>query len=415
MKKYIIKNKIYNKKLILIFLTTIFLFDKESWKKQLENKIIRYIKDKQNKDLLYYDFEKELPKIKEYTKLLKAKFFKIKKYKEIKKPKVSFIASVYNKEKYLSRFISSIQNQYLKEYELILVDDCSSDKSIEIINKFKKKDKRIKLIKNKRNMGTSFTRYIGFLYSKGKYIIFVDSDDIVLQKGIIKAYNHITKNNLDMIEFHSVFEINENLAYISRRYYKYSNIIYQPILSYIYYYRNKEGEELNTALWDKLIKRKIALKSFNYIGKKYLNEKIIIENDVIILFALFKNAKSFQYINELGYYYFVNNKDSITNTKYGKAKANDILHSIFYNIKFLFEVAKDSYFDKYFSIFKLEQGYKRYKIYFKYMNSEYSLIKDVLNQFLNSKYISEEKKIIIKSIKKEIFMNHKFYKKSFIS
>ena len=405
-----------NKKLFF-FIIIIFLFCLEPFcKNQLENRIIRYIKFKKNKNLLYYDFEKELPKIKNYTKLLKTKFFKIKKYhKKIKKPKISFIASVYNKEKYLRQFISSIQNQYLEEYELIFVDDCSSDKSIEIINKYKKKDERIKLIQNKRNMGSLHTRYKGILYSKGKYVIFVDSDDIVLQKGVIKAYNHITKNNLDMIEFHSVYEWNETVSFINRRYYQYSYIIYQPILSYVFYYENKSGLELNTALWDKLIKREIALKSFNYIGEKYLKERIIIENDVIILFALFRNANSFQYINELGYYYFFNNNDSITNTKYEVTKSNDILHSIFCNIKFLFEVTEDSYLDKYFSIYKLEQGYERYKIHFKYMNTEYNLIKDILNKFLNSKCISIKKKIIINKIKNEIFMNPNFNKKSIIS
>ena len=82
-----------------------------------------------------------------------------------------------------------------------------------------------------------------------------------------------------MVEFHSVFEIDNLTTFINRRYYSYSSIIYQPILSYIFYYKDNEGIELNTALWDKLVKRKIVLKSFNYIGHKFLNEKIIIEND----------------------------------------------------------------------------------------------------------------------------------------
>jgi glycosyltransferase involved in cell wall biosynthesis len=123
----------------------------------------------------------------------------------------------------------------------------------------------MKLIENKKNMGALYTRYIGALYSKGEYIIFVDSDDIILKEGILKAYNYIKKKKLDMIEFHSVFEISESLIYISRRYYKFSDIIYQPILSYIYYFRDKEGIELNTALWDKLIKKENALKSFFYL------------------------------------------------------------------------------------------------------------------------------------------------------
>lgn len=330
--------------------------------------------------------------------------FKIKEYKiKTDKPKVSFIASVYNKEKYLSPFISSIQNQDLQDYELILVDDYSNDNSTKVIDKFKSKDYRMQLIENKKNMGSLYTRYIGSLYSKGEYIIFLDSDDIILKEGILKAYNHIKKKKLDMIEFHSVFQKGESYAYISRRYYQYSDIIYQPILSYIYYVRNKEGAELNTALWDKLIKKENVLKSFSYIGENNINKKIIIENDVVILFALFKNSNSFQYIDELGYYYFINNNDSITNTRFEPKKANLILQSIFYNIKMLFEITENTVLDKLFSVFKLKQGYNRYKICFKYMNSEYKLIETVLNEFLDSKYILLNHKKIIKNIKNEIF------------
>lgn len=132
-------------------------------------------------------------------------------------------------------------------------------------------------------------RYIGAIYSKGEYFIFVDTDDIILKLGIMKTYNYIKQKNLDIVEFFSIFEIDNSTTYIRGRYTKDSTIIYQPILSYIFYYKENEGYESNTALWDKLLKREIVLKSFNYIGLKYLNEKIIIVNDVIILFALFKN------------------------------------------------------------------------------------------------------------------------------
>ena len=181
------------------------------------------------KEFKYFDLlktvaikEQYLSNIIKYTKFLKnnigQKGSKNKYFFNITKPKVSFIASVYNKELYLNSFISSVQSQDLKEFELILVDDFSNDKSIEIIEEFKKYDNRIKLIKNNKNMGTLNTRYKGALFSKGEYIIFVDSDDIVLKKGIMKAYNHMKKKNLDMVEFHSVFEINSSISFINRRY-----------------------------------------------------------------------------------------------------------------------------------------------------------------------------------------------------
>ena len=180
-------------------------------------------------------------------------------------------------------------------------------------------------------MGTLFTRFNGAIYSKGEYIIFVDSDDII------------------------------------------TNLIIQ-----------------------------------NYIAKKYLYKKIIIENDVIILFSLFQISNSFQYIDEVGYYYFIQNNDSITNTRYEPEKANRIIYSIFLNIKFLYEKTKSTNFDKYFCIYKLIQGYDRYKICFKYITNGFRFIKNIFNNLLESNYISENNKLIIRKISKEIFINRTF-------
>ena len=261
-----------------------------------ELEIKKFIKKKAFKNLSKKNFEKDLPEIIQYVKLLRENYFNnIIYYNEILKPKVSFIASVFNKEKYLNSFISSIQSQDLKDFEIIFVDDCSKDNSIKIINEFKSKDKRIKLIKNKENKGALNSRYKGALYSKGEYILFVDSDDIILKNGIMKAYNHIKKYNLDMVEFHSIFD-NITNAYINRCHYKFKDVIYQPILSHVYYYNKNTVDEQNTALWNKLIKKNIALKALYNIGEQYLNKEIVIENDVIILFSLLRNSNSFQYI-----------------------------------------------------------------------------------------------------------------------
>ena len=368
----------------------------------IEMKVRRFFEFKKKNNLPTKDFETELPMIKKYVyELRKNSTNNVIFYDNIINPKVSFVSSVYNKEKYLSSFISSIQNQFLNEFEIIIVDDCSTDNSVKIINDFQKRDKRIKLIKNAKNMGALYARYNGAIHSKGEYILFVDSDDIVLKEGIIKAYNHIKNKDLDIVEFHSIFESN-NETFICRRYFKYSDIIYQPILSYLFYYNKNIGDEQNTALWDKLIKRKVVMESLKYMGQKYLNERIIIENDVILLFSFFKNSNSFQYIDELGYYYFSENKDSITNTRYEPSKANQIIHSIFTNIKFLYENTDDTFLDKYFCIFKIKQAFKRYEICFNEAKKEYNLITTVLNNLTESKFISMENKLDIKEIKLKI-------------
>ena len=86
------------------------------------------------------------------------------------KPKISVIIPIYNGGKYLIYSLASVQRQKMKDIEIIIVDDNSSDNSIKIIRNFMKNDKRIKLITNKVNRKILFCKSIGTLNSKGKYI-----------------------------------------------------------------------------------------------------------------------------------------------------------------------------------------------------------------------------------------------------
>ena len=102
------------------------------------------------------------------------------KFKKYYNPNLSIIIPVFNSENYLMRLLQSIQNQKLKEIEIIFVDDCSNDKSIQLLNEYSKIDNRIILIKNKKNKGTLYSYVKGSLLSKGKYLMFLDHDDILL-------------------------------------------------------------------------------------------------------------------------------------------------------------------------------------------------------------------------------------------
>jgi glycosyltransferase involved in cell wall biosynthesis len=265
-----------------------------------------------------------------YAKLIKeGKYKKIIKFKSYDNPKISFIIAVFNKERYLRSFITSIQMQDLKEIEIIFIDDFSFDKSVKIINNYKKRDKRIKLIINKRNMGSLYSRAIGANIAKGNYFIFFDPDDIILKKGILKAYNHIIKYKLDIVQFISIIQRNETII-TTKYFFKYKRVIKQPILSYIFYYYNKSGVEHNLVLWDKLVKKQVVLKSLEYIGEKFIQSRIMIENDVIILFSILKFSQSYQFIETPAYYYFAINKDSLTNTRNDPKKSNEIITILFY-------------------------------------------------------------------------------------
>ena len=91
---------------------------------------------------------------------------------------VSIIVPVYNAERFLYATIESILNQSYSNWELIIVDDCSTDNSRTIINDFLKKDKRIKYFRNSENSKTAITRNNGIKFANGTFLCFLDADDL---------------------------------------------------------------------------------------------------------------------------------------------------------------------------------------------------------------------------------------------
>lgn len=112
--------------------------------------------------------------------------------------KVSVIMPVYNADDYITQAIETILTQTLTDFELICVDDGSTDKSVEIIRSFAKKDERIKLIEMS-HIGVSTARNKGLLKSQGEYLIFLDADDFYEQTLLEKLYNTAKENNLDVV------------------------------------------------------------------------------------------------------------------------------------------------------------------------------------------------------------------------
>jgi glycosyltransferase involved in cell wall biosynthesis len=122
-------------------------------------------------------------------------------------PKVSVIVPVYNTGLYLSRCLDSVINQTLEKIEIICINDCSTDNSLQILQKYAKFDTRMQILNNERNFGETYSKNMGIKNSKGDYIGFVDSDDMVdtnfYEKLYIKAITtnaEITKANRVQID-----------------------------------------------------------------------------------------------------------------------------------------------------------------------------------------------------------------------
>ena len=92
------------------------------------------------------------------------------------------------------RAIKSFQNQNILNIEIILVDDKSTDDTLSFIKEIQKEDKRIKIISNKKNMGTLYSRCIGALSAKGKYIFPLDNDDMFLDEDVFQTITNIAES-----------------------------------------------------------------------------------------------------------------------------------------------------------------------------------------------------------------------------
>lgn len=207
--------------------------------------------------------------------------------------KITVIVPIYNVEKYLEKCILSIINQTMKDLEIILINDGSTDKSNLICEKYKNIDERIKYI-SRENKGCGYTRNEGIRLAKSKYIAFVDPDDYLEIDVYEKLYKKIEEKGSDlcicgykMIRENKIcfYSIDEELAEKSD--------IYLKSVMYI-------------SVWNKLYKTKIIKNNGIYFP-----ENIKISEDVVFNFKYYLKLNKIAVVNENLYNYFVRD-DSIT-------------------------------------------------------------------------------------------------------
>ena len=116
--------------------------------------------------------------------------------------KISLIVAVYNAEKFLEKCLdSALKQDFNGCYEIILVNDGSTDSSLDICNHYAALSKKIKLINNSTNLGPAETRNIGLAHSRGQYIAFLDSDDYIRHDFLSLLHKIATNTNADVICF----------------------------------------------------------------------------------------------------------------------------------------------------------------------------------------------------------------------
>ena len=115
-------------------------------------------------------------------------------------PKVSVIVPVYNVEQYLERSMNCLLNQTLKDIEIICIDDCSTDNSLEILKKYEKLDSKFKIISLNKNQGAAIARNKGLEIADGEYLGFIDPDDSIDLNFYEELYKKAKEDDFDIVK-----------------------------------------------------------------------------------------------------------------------------------------------------------------------------------------------------------------------
>jgi glycosyltransferase involved in cell wall biosynthesis len=217
---------------------------------------------------------------------------------------LSIIVPVYNVEEYLPKCIESILNQTLTNYELILVNDGSSDNSGNICDKFAQKDDRIVVI-HKENGGLSDARNTGLNIAIGKYIAFVDSDDFIIESAYELMINEAEKYELDLIAGYAFTYIDENRFYPKIKKRKFDNAVYIGV-EFLCMSINEGSMSMCSVL--NIYRRELITANDLYFKKNLLHE------DEHWTPRVFLEAKRVKYI-DLDFYAHRVREDSITKQK----------------------------------------------------------------------------------------------------
>jgi glycosyltransferase involved in cell wall biosynthesis len=309
---------------------------------ELTNNIINnsldkiYINKDDNESLEYSDYYayaisyQELKIFLEYINLCKKG---ILLYKEnlvkSNNPKISVIISIFNREQFINSTLRSVQNQKMKDIEIIYVDDCSTDNSVKYIKEAQKIDPRIILLQNEKNMGTLYTKSKGVLNAKGKYIYTLDSDDMIaIDDFLTVLYEEAEEGNYDFVDC-GYIQIDIKRKYISR-------------VKFFEYH-----------LWAKLIKRELYVNIINKIGDDILNRRIVQEDDTFIVYFLYRGTKH-KYIYKFGIFYFIHHINQAWRTRFQNTTKFCSNYNIMVNA--LYDVGYNSTKDKFLSFKRLRDN-----------------------------------------------------------
>ena len=234
----------------------------------------------------------------------------------------SIIMPAYNSKKYIAEAIESVLKQTYTHWELLIVNDCSTDNTEQIIKSYHQKETRIKLINQKENQGVANARNTGIQNAKGKYIAFLDADDIWQEEKLQKQIQILQNSNAD-ITYSAYLMIDETGKTIKQRSVKET-------------LKLKDLLKENSIIFSSVVCKKEIINDKNFKSEWY-------HEDYIFLLDLAKESKTFKGINESLMQYRVHQHGRSFNKKtaakyrwkiYREYLRMNLLQSLYYFIQY---------------------------------------------------------------------------------
>lgn len=305
----------------------------------------------------------------------------------MKKEKITIIIPCYNVQEYLPKCLESVLNSTFKDIEIIAINDGSTDNTIDILNEYAKKDKRIKVY-DQKNVGQAKTRNRGIDMANGEYLFFLDSDDYIDQELLEKLYNEtllgyeIVISGAKKIVDNNIIEIDTFIKYTDD--------------NKINYILNSSGPA-----W-KLIKKSIITENKLYFYEDHIYEDIAI----VPVWGMY--AQKISYVPDTYYYYLIHSGSTMNQVTY-----NQKLEDIFYSLDYLSSYFKDEYNHE------LEYIYIKHLLHAASLRflefKKYDMI-DKISNIMHKKFPNWKKNIYYKKdeLKYKVVCNLLYYKQYFL-
>ena len=238
-------------------------------------------------------------------------------------------------------------------------------------------------------------RNIGVLYSKGKYLILPDPDDILAKDILSLCYKFAEKFNYEIIRF-NMYVGNGKLLLNNIVNELINKKLYQPFLSTYIYYGLIELKIIDFGLCNKFYKKEAYIRALNSLKKKFLNMYFTFSEDLLMNYIIYRLGKSFFFFEKVGYYY-IKNYLSITQNLFTKSEFRIKCGFIFLQI--LYQYTKNNKYEKDMSNLFMNDFIKKYEIEKRLLSNEkvsnINFFYNIIMKYFKCKFITNENKIIL--------------------